>query len=313
MAMMHSLNTRSGWRAALVAAAVLVAATTTSAVAQHVLVMVNGEPITALDVEQRMKLVQLTTQKPANRQAIIEELIDEKLKVREGKRWGQEISDAEVESSFANMGARMHKSADQLTQDLAKSGINASTLKARIRAEMVWQQIVRGRYGASLQLSDRDIDLAMQSKNIEEKEVAVTEYVLRPILFLVPPGSQVSVLEGRRKEADALRARFKGCEEGLYAARTLRDVTVRDQVVRNSGDLQPELRKILDAVPIGQLTSPEVTRLGIEMFAVCGKQESKADNPMKKQVRETAFSERFEEQSKRYLKRLRGEAMIDRR
>jgi peptidyl-prolyl cis-trans isomerase SurA len=313
MAMMHTLNTRSGWRAALVAAAVLVAATTTAAVAQHVLVMVNGEPITALDVEQRMKLVQLTTQKPANRQAVIEELIDEKLKVREGRRWGQEVSDSDVDNSFASMGQRMHKSADQLTQDLAKSGINASTLKSRIRAEMVWQQIVRGRYGASLQLSDREIDLAMQSKNVEEKEIAVTEYVLRPILFLVPPGSQGSVLEGRRKEADALRVRFKGCEEGLHNARTLRDVTVRDQVVRNSADLPPELHKLLDAVPVGQLTSPEVTRLGIEMFAVCGKQESKADNPMKKQVRETAFSERFEEQSKRYLKRLRGEAMIDRR
>jgi hypothetical protein len=72
----------------LVAAAILLAATSTGALAQNVIVMVNGEPITALDIEQRSKFIQLTTQKTQPRQEVIDELIDEKLKVKEGKRWG---------------------------------------------------------------------------------------------------------------------------------------------------------------------------------------------------------------------------------
>ena len=40
--------------------------------AQTVAVMVNGEPITNYDIEQRSKLNFLTTHKPADRQQVIE-------------------------------------------------------------------------------------------------------------------------------------------------------------------------------------------------------------------------------------------------
>src|SRR5256885_2228814 len=86
-------------RALLAAAVLLIAATANHARAQTVVVMVNGEPITALDLEQRMKFIQITSQKAPVRQETLEDLINEKLKVREAKRWGIEIPDSEVESS----------------------------------------------------------------------------------------------------------------------------------------------------------------------------------------------------------------------
>src|SRR5262245_54757740 len=295
----------------LAAAAIIVVATCVAAAAQNVVVIVNGEPITALDVEQRMKFIPLTTQKPAARQAVIEELIDEKLKVREGKRWGIEVSDSEVDSMYATMGSRMRFTAEQLTQSLERGGVRANTLKARIRADTVWQQLVRGRYQASLQLSDKDVEIALQANNAAGQESnSGFEYTMRPILLLVPPGSPPASTEGRRKEAEGLRSRFKSCEDGLPAARAAGAI-VRDQVIRNSGDLNPELRKMLDAVPVGQLTAPEVTKHGVEMYAVCAKQASKADAAGKKQTREKLYSERFEKQSKAYLQRLRREALIE--
>ena len=90
-------------------------------------------------------------------------------------------------------------------------------------------------------------------------------------------------------------------------------MAVRDQIVRSSADIPAGLRKVLDSVPIGQLTAPEVTKLGVEMFAVCAKQESKSDTPGKRKAREAIYAERFEQQSKVYLQRLRREALIERR
>jgi peptidyl-prolyl cis-trans isomerase SurA len=293
-------------------ATVTVVAASVSAPAQTVVALVNGEPITALDVESRMKFNQLTTQKPGVRGDVINDLIDEKLKVREGKRWGMEFTDAEVEALYANMASRMRQSADQLTQTLQKGGVNPQTLKSKIRADSVWQQLVRGRFQPSLQLNEKDVELALQAKNQSGQSTTATEYIMRPILILVPPGSQPATFDAKRKEAEALRTRFKSCEEGLPAARAMGAV-VRDQVIRNSGDLNPELQKILDSVPIGQLTAPEVTRHGVEMWAICGKQESKADAPIKKQTRDALAAERFEQQSKTYLQRLRREALIERK
>jgi peptidyl-prolyl cis-trans isomerase SurA len=314
MAMSPVAHPDSACRRLVVATAMatfMVVATTVAAPAQTVIAVVNGEPITALDVESRMKFIQLSTQKPAARPDVINELIDEKLKIKEGKRWGMELTDTEVDSMYANMASRLHQTADQLTQNLQKGGVNPQSLKSRIRAEQVWQQLVRGRFSASLQLSEKDVELALQAKNQSGQPTTAIEYTLRPILFLVPPG-QASAIDAKRKEAEALRARFKSCQDGLATARATGAV-VRDQVIRSSGDLNPELQKVLDAVPVGQLTAPEITRHGVEMWAICGKQDSKADAPVKKQAREALATERFEQQSKTYLQRLRREALIERK
>jgi peptidyl-prolyl cis-trans isomerase SurA len=281
----------------------------TTAQAQQIVVIVNGEPITALDIEQRSKLTQLSTHKVPPRQEVLDELINERLKVREAKKWGLDVSDSEVDQAYASMASRMRLTADQLTQQLAKGGLNASTLKSRIKADIAWPQLVRGRYQASLQIGEKDILTAMESKSDDSVGY---DFTLRPILFLIPTGSSEVFIDSRKREAEALRSRFQGCDEGIAFARQLKDIAVREQVIRSSADIPVELRKVLEGVEVGRLTAPEVTKFGVEMFAVCAKKESAADNtPGKRKARETIMNERFEQRSKQYLQEVRRGAMIE--
>jgi len=296
----------------LLTAAVLMlglSALATAARAQQVVVIVNGEPITALDIEQRTKLNQLSTHKIPSRQEVLDELINEKLKVREAKKLGLEIPSSEIDTAYASVASRMRLTPEQLTEQLAKSGVNAATLKTRLKADMTWPQLVRGRFQASLQIGDKDILTAMDSKSSDSVGY---DYTLRPILFLVPTGSAEALVEGRKREAEALRSRFQDCETGIAFARALKDVAVRDQLVRSSADIPAELRKVLDGVEVGRLTAPEVTKFGIEMFAICAKKESAADNsPIRRQVRDSIMAERLEQRSKQYLQELRRGAMLE--
>src|ERR1700681_5082977 len=84
--------------------------------AQTVAVMVNGEPITNYDIDQRGKLDFLTTHKPAVRQQVIDALIDEKLKIKEGKKFGVDPTASDVDQSYAAMSARMRITPEQLTK-----------------------------------------------------------------------------------------------------------------------------------------------------------------------------------------------------
>ena len=292
--------------------AALMAATTmaaTTARAQQIVVIVNGEPITALDVDQRSKLTQLSTHKVPPRQEVIDELINEKLKLRDAKKFGLEITASEVDTAYASMAGRMRFTADQLTQQLARSGVNVSTLKARIKADIAWAQIVRGRYQASLQIGEKDILSAMETKS---DDTVGYDYTMRPILFLVPTGSPEAFIDGRKREAEALRGRFQGCEEGIAFARALKDVAVREQVVRSSADIPAELRKVLEGIEVGRLTPPEITKFGVEMFAICAKKESSADNsPGKRQAKESLMAKRYEQRSKQYLQEIRRGAMLE--
>jgi peptidyl-prolyl cis-trans isomerase SurA len=304
----RTISTSIKMRVRLLAMAIVLTAAG-SALAQQVVVFVNGDPITAIDIEQRSKFLQLSEQKAVPRQRVLDELIEEKLKVREGRRWGIEVSDADVNNNYAAMAGRMRQNSEQLTQTLAQRGIKDTTLKSRIRADMVWQQLVRGRYQSRLQLSDREVVSRLESQNIED--TLAYDYTLRPILFLVPPGAPGATFEARRREAEALRKSFKGCTESLPAVRAMPNVVARDQIVRSSADVPEPLRKVLDSVPLGQLTAPEVTRHGIEMFAVCAKVASKGDSPLRKKARETLMTERFDKESKRYLRQLRRNALIE--
>jgi peptidyl-prolyl cis-trans isomerase SurA len=277
--------------------------------AQQIVVIVNGEPITALDIEQRTKLNQLSTHKVPSRQEVLEELSTEILKVKEGKRWGLEISSSEVDSAFAGMASRMRMNTDQLTQLLARSGITPTTLKQRIKADMTWPQLVRGRFSSSLQVAEKDLLTATDAK---PEDTVGYDYTLRPILLLIPQGSPEAFVEARRRDAESLRGRFKGCEEGLAFASALKDVAVREQIVRSSADLPAELRKVLDGIEVGRLTPPETTKMGIEMFAICAKKQSAADNtPGKRRARESLAAERYEQRSKQYLSEIRRTAYCD--
>ena len=280
-----------------------------AAQSQQVVVVVNGDPVTALDIEQRSKLNQLSTHKVPSRQEVLEELITEKLKIKEGKRLGFEISDKEVDTAFGNMASKMRLTVDQLTELLGKSGINPATLKHRIKTDMTWPQLVRGRYSSSLQIGEKEIVTVTDNK---PEESIGYDYTLRPILMIIPPGSPESFVEARRRDAESLRARFQNCEEGLAFARALKDVAVREPVSRSSADLPLELRKLLDGVEVGKLTPPETTKLGIEMFAICGKKESSAENtPGKRRARDAIVAERYEQLSKQYLSEVRRGAMLE--
>src|SRR5262245_16442472 len=95
----------------------------TRAHAQSVAVMVNGEPITNFDIEQRAKLNGLTGKKDNNRQDILNELIDEKVKIKEAKKFGVDPSASDVEQAYSGMAQRMRLNSDQLTSVLDNKGI----------------------------------------------------------------------------------------------------------------------------------------------------------------------------------------------
>ncbi len=292
----------------LAAAALAVLCICRPAQAQVVL-MVTGDPITAYDIEQRMKLNQMFGGKNAARPEVVEELINDKLKVQAAKRFNFEVVEADVNSSFANVARNVGLSADQFAQQLQQRGISANTLKAKLKADMTWTQIVRGRFQSTLQVGEKDIFEAEASRN-EPKEAGI-EYTLYPITFVLARNSPPAMFEQRKKEAEQLRARFQDCESGLKFARALREVVVRAPVRRNSADLSPQLREILAKVEIGKVTPPEQTAGGVDVFALCEKRETNSDSPTKRKLRDEMFSQRFQKQADRYLKELRAQAMIE--
>jgi peptidyl-prolyl cis-trans isomerase SurA len=279
--------------------------------AQTVVVMVNGEPITNYDIEQRGKLNFLTTHKPADRQQVINELIDEKVKIKEGKKFGVDPSASDIDQSYAAMSSRMRITPEQLTKSLESQSIRPDTLKARMKAEMVWTSLIRGRYKESLQVGEKDVAAAVQVSGDEKLQTEAFEYRMQPIVLIVPRGSAPAAVEARHKEAEALRNRVQTCEEANALFKSMQNAAIREIVTKTSADIPAVLREVLDKTPVGHLTPPEVTKQGVEMVALCARNPTTVDTPKKKEIRDKMYVEKYEAKSKAYLQEVRKAAMIE--
>jgi peptidyl-prolyl cis-trans isomerase SurA len=275
----------------------------------QVVVLANGSPITELDIQQRTKLMAQGGKTPS-RQQVIDELIDDRLKLSKAKSYGFELPQKEVDEAYHNIAVRQHISPQQFEQMLQHAGILPSALKARLRAELTWNQLVRGKFSSSLQVSEADIANAMVGGG-QQESVEGFVYKLYPIIVLTPEGSSQASLQSKGQIAENLRNRFTSCAQGLPLARALRDVAVREPVTRSSADLPQSLRELLAKMEVGRLTQPEATAQGLQMFALCDKKASKSDSPAKTEARTQIFNKKFDAESRRFLEEIRKQAMIE--
>jgi peptidyl-prolyl cis-trans isomerase SurA len=278
--------------------------------AQSIACMVNGEPITGLDIEQRTKLNFLTTRKQMSRQEVLDELTNEKVKVKEAKRFGVDPTASDVDQAYTGMSQRMRLSPEQLTKSLESQGIRPDTLKARLKAEMVWGSLVRGRFKESLQVGEKDVAVAAEQSG-EATQTEAFEYKLQPIVLIVPRGSAQAAIDLRRKEAESLRERVQTCEQANSYFKSMQNAAIRETVTKTSADIPGPLRELLDKTQIGRLTPPEITKQGVEMVALCDRKPTKIDTPKKREIREKMFAQKYEAKQKAYLGDLRKAAMIE--
>ena len=298
--------------AALILLALLgLAALPSPAGAQQVAAIVNGDLITTLDVAQRIKLTELSTHKVQPREQALEELIDEKLKLQVAKRYIVEITEKDVNSAFDNIARHAGATSQKFAESLTAAGISVPALKARIKADIAWSSIIRGKFQAALHVGEKDVLDALAQKKEEKQEAATFQYTLRQILFIVPRGSPASEFDLRAKEAEGLRNKFQSCEEGLPIAQGMRDVAVREPITRASSDVPAQQREVLEKTAVGHLTPPDITLQGVELFALCARTQVSGETPGKREVREAISNKRFEAQTKRYLQELRKSAMIE--
>jgi peptidyl-prolyl cis-trans isomerase SurA len=103
----------------------------------------DGASVTEDDIEQRTKLNFVSTHKRATRQDVIDELGDDRVKIKEAQKLGVNPTSADVDAAYAGLCSRMRITPEQLAKSLEAQGIRPETLKQRIRADMARNSLVR--------------------------------------------------------------------------------------------------------------------------------------------------------------------------
>jgi peptidyl-prolyl cis-trans isomerase SurA len=302
---MHNALSRIIFGASLLVSAYLVPISYASA--QAGIAFVNGEPITSRQVEQRMKVSGSLFRKPLSREAAIQEMIDDRVKITEGKRLGMRVTPAALEELMQRFASSNRQSPAQFEQNLIRAGIDPDAVRDKLTGEVIWTELLRIR-SRSNNISNAELNAELD-RRVAKGESKVTDYVVRQVVFVVPSG----VNPGQReREANAARGRFTDCETGVEYMRTLRDVAIKERIGRTSSDLSKGTADLLAKTPIGRLTAPFRSEQGIEMLAVCEKNDREDKLILRNKIEQEMLAKSTTTSSTQFLNELKSKVQISR-
>lgn len=280
-------------------------ATQSSALASQIKYIVNDVPITTYDLARRAAFMKLQRSSASASEAMIEQT----LQAVEMRRLNIRVPDRQVDEAYARFAAGNKLSVAQMDQIMAQSGVTKAHFKEFIRVQIGWNQALGARYRAEGQISEQDAVHRMLQQG--GAKPTATEYMLQQVIFVVPAAERASSLQKRKREAEAMRLRFNGCEKTREFARGLIDVTVRDLGRVIAPELPPDWEKSITAAKPGTATPVRETDRGIEFIGICSAREVSDDRVAQMVFQnEGALDEKAAELSKKYIADLRKKARI---
>jgi peptidyl-prolyl cis-trans isomerase SurA len=279
--------------------------------AQGLVAVVNGEPITSYDVDQRIKLERVVGRRTITRAQAIDGLIDDAVKISEGRRLGMRLNDAFLEDSLSKLATNNRQTQGQFEETLRRAGVDPATMKQQIRVNTIWSEVVRNRLRFAAP-TNSEVEAALSEKD-REGGTRVVDYKLQSIIFVVQRDGGANSVANRERDARAATARFDGCDAGIAAMRELRDVAVREPVTRSSAQMSDQLRTLVEKVPVGRTTAPFRSEQGVEVIAVCSRSDRVDNISARNQVEARLRERQSTAQAEALLKELRSKATIERR
>jgi len=172
---------------------------------------VNGEIITATDIEQRMGLIRVANnnlvlppeEEQRLRQQVFSNLIDEKLQIQEAKAAEITIDENLVNEQFARLAARYKQTPEQFTTYLASKGSSSAAVKQQIRGEYAWDRLLQRNIQSTTNVSTEEVKAVFDRLELAKGQ---PEVHLAEIYLTAAPENIAAVAENAQKIVQALQA-----------------------------------------------------------------------------------------------------------
>jgi peptidyl-prolyl cis-trans isomerase SurA len=239
-----------------------------SSIASDIRYTVNGQAVTSYDIQRRTAFLKIQGAKGGEK-AATDDMIDQAIKLQAGAQAGIRVNQAEVDAAFGRFAASNKMSPKQMGEVLNKVGVTSKHFKEYIRTQMVWGQVQqlqqRGTSGGAVSMQD----VVAKMLATGGSKPTSTEYILQQVIFVVPAADRGKRLGQRKKEAEALRARYQSCDTTFDFAKGLVDVTVRDLGRILEAELPNDWKDQIIKTKEGGATPVRTTDRGAEFIAVC--------------------------------------------
>ncbi len=320
------------WLAAALLVILIPVDSTRAAVAgdQGVVATVNDVPITTLDIEQRLKLMQILGDRqegPDARKKALNAMVDEIIKISEAKKYKVQASDKEIQVQIDRMAKNMKMDTASLNSTLEKNGIEADSLKQLIASQIAISRILAGKYQVKISVDPGEVDrkFAEIKSGMEQKVSTIMNdprmkpvqvYSIIEIDLPVENASDPMLLQARAVEASQLIAKFNGCASARAAAAGIFNVKIGKKIDAVATKIPKPMKDALDSVGPGKAMGPARGSNGIQVIGFCGKStiqppRPKYELPTRQQVEIAVSNEKYAAVEGKYMVEMRKHAYVE--
>ena len=281
---------------------------------QSIVVLVNDDPITVYDVEQRQRFLAVTTQEqpsPALKKKATDMLIEERLQIQQGRKLGITPDEDEVNKVLAGMAQNNKMSPDQLGAALGQMGVNIKTLRDRIRSQVAWQDVVRKKFRRDVSIGEADVDRALTDAGDQGKPKEETTLQLRQVRYEIPTEADQAAIAKQLAAIEAIRAKVQSCSNISTLTKDIKGFKVKTLQDQLPGSLGQPMRTLVMNAKVGQMTPPTLSGSAIEAYAVCGKHAVKGDPEKRQQAQVKLMEQELGIRAEGLLRDMRQDAFIE--
>jgi parvulin-like peptidyl-prolyl isomerase len=303
---------------------------------EQILVKVNGDIFTKTDLEnaqvsvlrQRGQQIDLKSD-PNNAQLrkllnevtpdIMVSAVDQMLLVQRGKELGYRLSDDQFKNAVESIKKENKIETDEQFQAaLKQEGMTMADLRRNFERQAIRTHVEQTEIMSKVGVTDEEAK-AYYDSHMSEFTTPPT-ISLREILVAVPTdakGINVGADDAAKDRAEKIRARALAGESFDKLA-----AEVSDAPSKNNGGLigpisldalSPDLRKVIEPLKVGQLSDVVRTTRGYQVFKLDSSTPAQIMpfEQAKEQISEHVFTGKRQEEEKKYLEKLRAQAIIE--
>ena len=225
-------------------------------------ITVNQDVITAYELDQRIKLLEVF-RSPGNLDELaVEQLIEDRLKLAELSNQGLELTPDGTVRAMADFAARANLELDQFLTLLGQNGVNEETLRDFVVVGASWRAYIRQRFGPRAEPTAAEIDAALGQSSPSQSGI---EVLLSEIIIAAPPPQAAQALATARRISELTSTAAFEAQARSVSALPSRTRGGRLDWLPVS-NYPAGLRSMILALSPGEVTAPIQIQNGVALF-----------------------------------------------
>lgn len=201
--------------------------------ADYIVAVVNSEPVTNYEVQQRTDraMAQLQSQggemppREAVRREMLERLIAEKIQLQMAAEIGIKVDSFAIQQAEQSVARQNNLSIDEMLERLARDGISRDQFRADLRRQLTIQKLREAEVDSKVRVSDLEVDQYIREQKAKAgTPMAAVQLNLGHVLIAVPENASEQQLKELQAKAQAAADKAKGGEDFLSVVREYSDV-----------------------------------------------------------------------------------------